>query len=455
MEPSEKKAIGHALLLPYPSQGHINPMLQFGKRIAAHGRLATAAITRFIASTTAHNAGQVAIETISDGFDEAGFPSAASISAYLTSLETIGSQTLDDLLSSLADRGRPVSLLIYDSFFPWAVDVAKRHGAAAASFFTQSVAVDVIYCHVWEGRLKFPVSAAVKLPGLPEMEVEDLPSFLAAPEVVYVAYLEMVLNQYKNLEKADIMVINSFYELESEEMNWLTSVRRAITIGPTVPSTYLDNRIPDDHKYAIDLYPPETSACKSWISSLPLSSAIFVSVGSMAVLSAAQMVELAVGLAATDRPFLWVVRASEADKLPAGFAETTKKNGSLVVSWAPQLEILATGKFGCFVTHCGWNSTMEALALGVPMVALPQWTDQITDAKYIEEVWGMGIRARKGEEGIVRREEVERCVREVMEGERSEGIRRRAREWKEASRRAVDEGGSSDKNIADLLDKFC
>ncbi|KAL0928427.1 hypothetical protein M5K25_000308 [Dendrobium thyrsiflorum] len=455
MEPSEKKTIGHALLLPYPSQGHINPMLQFGKRITSHGRLATAAITRFIASTTTHNAGRVAIETISDGFDEAGFASAASTSVYLTSLESIGSQTLDDLLSSLADRGRPVSLLIYDSFLPWAVDVARRHGAAAASFFTQSVAVDVIYCHVWEGRLKFPASTAVKLPGLPEMEVEDLPSFLAAQEVVYVAYLEMVLNQYKNLEKADIMLINSFYELESEEMNWLTSVRRAITIGPTIPSTYLDNRIPDDHKYAIDLFPPEISACKTWTSSLPLSSAIFVSFGSMALLSATQMVELAIGLASTNRPFLWVVRSSEGDKLPTGFADTTKKNGSLVVSWAPQLEILATGKFGCFVTHCGWNSTMEALALGVPMVALPQWTDQATNAKYIEEVWGMGIRARKGEEEIVRREEVERCVREVMEGERSEGIRRRAREWKEASRRAMDAGGSSDQNIAELLDKFC
>ncbi|PKU69340.1 UDP-glycosyltransferase 74F1 [Dendrobium catenatum] len=443
------------MLFSYHTQAKATSTQCFNLASASrHGRLATAAITRFIASTTTHNAGPVAHRNISDGFDEAGFPSAASISAYLTSLETIGSQTLDDLLSSLAHRGRPVSLLIYDSFFPWAVDVAKRHGAAAASFFTQSVAVDVIYCHVCEGRLKFP-AAAVKLPGLPEMEVEDLPTYLAAPEVVYVAYLEMVLNQYKNLEKADIMVINSFYELESEEMNWLTSVRRAITIGPTVPSTYLDNRIPDDQKYAIDLYPPETSACKSWISSLPLSSAIFVSVGSMAVLSATQMVELAVGLAATDRPFLWVVRATEADKLPAGFAETTKKNGSLVVSWAPQLEILATGKFGCFVTHCGWNSTMEALALGVPMVALPQWTDQTTDAKYIEEVWGTGIRARKGEEGIVRREEVERCVREVMEGERSEGIRRSAREWKEASRRAVDAGGSSDRNIAELLDKFC
>ncbi|XP_020594455.1 UDP-glycosyltransferase 74F2-like, partial [Phalaenopsis equestris] len=175
------------------------------------------AITRFIASTTTPNAGHVAIETISDGFDDAGFASAPTITDYLTSLESVGSQTLDDLLSSLAGRGRPVSLLVYDAFLPWAVDVARRHGVATAAFFTQSAAVEVIYCHAWEGRLKFPPGEVVeKLPGLPEMEAEDLPSFLAAPQVLYGAYLEMVLKQYKNLEEADIMLINSFYELEAE-----------------------------------------------------------------------------------------------------------------------------------------------------------------------------------------------------------------------------------------------
>ncbi|XP_020595335.1 UDP-glycosyltransferase 74B1-like [Phalaenopsis equestris] len=295
MVASEKKSKGHALVLPYPSQGHINPMLQFGKRIASHGRLATAAITRFIVSTTTPNAGHVAIETISDGFDDAGFAS-----------------------NFLTNRTRA---------------------------FTDNI---------------YPATNQILL----------------------------------------------------QEMNWLASVRRAITIGPTIPSVYLDNRIPDDHRYAIDLFRPETSACKSWIASLPPASAIFVSFGSMATLSAAQFAELAFGLAATNRPFLWVVRSSEKAKLPPGFPDSTvKKNGGMLVSWAPQLELLASGKFGCFVTHCGWNSTIEGLGLGVAMVGLPQWTDQCTDA--------------------------------------------RLGEWKEASRRAMDDGGSSDRNITELLDKFC
>ncbi|KAK8962865.1 UDP-glycosyltransferase 74F2 [Platanthera guangdongensis] len=217
-----KKNVGHALLLPYPSQGHVNPMLQFGKRICSHGRSATAAITRFIASTTTPDAGKVSLETISDGFDEGGFAAAESISTYLASLESVGSQTLDALLQSLADRGLPVSVVVYDSFLPWAAEVARRHGAAAAAFFTQSVAVDVIYCHVWEGRLTYPVAAAVEgLPGLPRLEPEELPSFISAPAVQYAAYLEMVVNQCKNLEDADFMLINSFYELE-RKMGWLT-----------------------------------------------------------------------------------------------------------------------------------------------------------------------------------------------------------------------------------------
>ncbi|KAK8962596.1 Crocetin glucosyltransferase 2 [Platanthera guangdongensis] len=233
------------------------------------------------------------------------------------------------------------------------------------------------------------------------------------------------------------------------------SVRTARTIGPTVPSAYLDDRIPGDSVYAIHLYPPETDNCRSWAATLGLGSAIFVSFGSMAELSSDQTAELALGLVAAGSPFLWVVRSSEADKLPSGFIADAKSKGSLVVSWAPQLEILASGKVGCFVTHCGWNSTMEAIALGVPMVGIPQWTDQKTDAKYIEEVWRVGLWARKGGGGIVGRDEVERCVREIMEGERHDEIRRRAAEWREASHRAMAAGGSSDRNILEFLQKLC
>ena len=91
------------------------------------------------------------------------------------------------------------------------------------------------------------------------------------------------------------------------------------------------------------------------------------------------------------------------------------KNG-MVVEWCDQVRVLSHAAVGCFVTHCGWNSTTEAIATGVPMITIPQWADQPTTAKYVESAWGIGLRARRGKKGLVRREEVERCIKEVMRG---------------------------------------
>ncbi|KAL0336198.1 UNVERIFIED_CONTAM: Flavonol 7-O-beta-glucosyltransferase UGT74F1 [Sesamum radiatum] len=113
--------------------------------------------------------------------------------------------------------------------------------------------------------------------------------------------------------------------------------------------------------------------------------------------------------------------------------------------------MLAHPAIGCFVTHCGWNSTLEGLSLGVPMVAIPQWADQMTDAKYIEEIWRVGVRAKEDEFGVASREEVLFCLKEVTEGERSEEMKRNARKWRELAKRAIDEGGSSDKAIDEFV----
>jgi pathogen-inducible salicylic acid glucosyltransferase len=106
------------------------------------------------------------------------------------------------------------------------------------------------------------------------------------------------------------------------------------------------------------------------------------------------------------------------------------------------------------MTHCGWNSTLEALSLGVPMVAMPQWTDQPTNAKFIVDVWKVGIRIKVDEKGIVTKEEIEMCIREVIEGESGKEMKRNSMRLKELAIEAVDEGGSSDKNIEEFLAKL-
>lgn len=126
----------------------------------------------------------------------------------------------------------------------------------------------------------------------------------------------------------------------------------------------------------------------------------------------------------------------------------------MVIPWCAQVEVLSHPSIGCMVTHCGWNSTCEGLACGVPMVAFPQWVDQKTNAKLVEDVWRTGVRL-KPKTGIVEAEEIRRCLDLVMEGgEKGEEIRKNANKWKELAKEAAGEGGSSEKNLRAFLDEI-
>lgn len=451
----------HVVLLPNPSQGHINPILQFGKRLAAHrGVRCTLAVTRFVLGQSGQPSpgagGAVHIAPISDGCDRGGFGEAGGIEAYTARLESAGSETVGELLRSEADQGRPVRALVYDAFLPWAQRVGRRHGAACAAFFTQPCAVDVAYGHAWAGRVEPPLALGkeepLDLPGLPAgLRPGDLPTFLTDPDDR--GYLDLLVNQFGGLDTADHVLVNSFYELQPQESDYMASTWRAKTVGPAVPSAYLDNRLPDDTSYGFHIFTPLTETTKAWLDARPARSVVYASFGSIAKPDAAQMSEMAEGLYNCGKAFLWVVRAPESSKLPENFTDKTKERG-LVVTWSPQLEVLAHPAVGCFVTHCGWNSTMEGLGAGVPMVAMPQWSDQTMNAKYIEDVWRVGVRVHPDDKGVVRKEELEKCVREVMEGERSSEYIRNAADWKEKAKRAMSEGGSSDKNILEFLGKL-
>jgi pathogen-inducible salicylic acid glucosyltransferase len=225
------------------------------------------------------------------------------------------------------------------------------------------------------------------------------------------------------------------------------------TIGPTIPSIYLDKRLEDDKEYGLNLFKPNVDACMKWLDTKEIGSVVYASFGSVAALGEEQMEELSLGLKNSNCYFMWVVRESEEKKLPDNFLEETTEKG-LVVTWCPQLDVLAHKAIGCFMTHCGWNSTLEALSLGVPMVAMPQWTDQPTNAKFIADVWKVGVRIKLNEKGIATREEIELCIREVMEGERGKEMKKNSLRWKELAIEAVDEGGSSDKNIEEFVAKL-
>ncbi|KAL0393869.1 UNVERIFIED_CONTAM: UDP-glycosyltransferase 74E2 [Sesamum latifolium] len=449
-ENPQKKA--HCLIFPYPIQGHINPMLQFAKRLLQKGIEITLVITQTLATNTLFSSSTIPLETISDG--SAGLPPGTSYDVYLARFQEFGSKTLKEAVVRLADSGRPVDCIVFDPFLPWCLDVAKEMGLKVAPFFTQSCAVDQIYYHVFKGELKVPLSGEeILVPGLPPLMPEDMPSFMYV-HGSYPPLFEMVVNQFSGLENADWLFLNTFHKLEEEVIDYMAKFLPVKTIGPSIPSMYLDKRLPDDKEYGLNVYKPDTEACMEWLNQRQPESVVYVSFGSIAKLGEEQMEELAWGLRLSNKHFLWVVRSSEESKLPKDFANESSKKG-LIVSWCPQLDVLAHEAVCCFVTHCGWNSTLEALSLGVPMVGMPQWSDQSTNSKFVTDVWEMGVRAKADDNGVVSRETIAGCIRDVMEGERGEEIKKNAGKWKELGREAVDEGGSSDKNIQEFVSGFC
>ncbi|KAJ4833527.1 hypothetical protein Tsubulata_030061 [Turnera subulata] len=456
----DKRAVisshNHVLVFPLRVQGHINPMLQFSKRLASRGFRVT-----LITPTSSGNSMQmqeqeqdrsIKVETIYDGYNEG--EKAATRDEFLDRMKATVPQSLAELIDKYRSTQWPVTCLIYDSLLPWLLDVAQSSGIHGAPFFTQSCAATVTYYHALHGSLKLPLeeSSVVKLPSLPEMEFNDLPSFVQVPGSNPVIY-DLVLNQLSNLDKAIWLLWNTFDALEDEVVNWISSKWPIKTIGPTIPSMFLDKRLEDDKDYSLSLFKPKSEACVKWLDSKEPGSVVYVSFGSLASLGEDQMAELAWGLKRSNYSFLWVVRESEEKKLPSDFIEDTSDT-SLIVTWSPQLQVLAHRSTGCFVTHCGWNSTLEALSLGVPMVAMPQWTDQPTNAKFVADVWRVGVRVNVGDNGVVTKEEIERCIREVMEEGRGNEIRQNSEKWKELARKAVDEGGSSDKNIDEFLEEL-
>jgi len=211
----------------------------------------------------------------------------------------------------------------------------------------------------------------------------------------------------------------------------------------------LDKRLKDDKEYGVSLSDPNTEFCIKWLNDKPTGSVVYASFGSMAGLSEDQTQELALGLKDSESYFLWVVRECDQSKLPKGFVESSK-NG-LIVTWCPQLLVLTHEALGCFVTHCGWNSTLEALSIGVPLIAMPLWTDQVTNAKLIADVWKMGVRAVADEKEIVRSETIKNCIKEIIETEKGNEIKKNALQWKNLAKSSIDEGGRSDKNIEEFV----
>ncbi|XP_021896985.1 hydroquinone glucosyltransferase-like isoform X2 [Carica papaya] len=257
------------------------------------------------------------------------------------------------------------------------------------------------------------------------------------------------------------MMVNSFFELE-------TKTFKAFMEEPDVPPIYpIGPMVRTGSSKEVD-----ESGCLKWLGEQPSESVLFVCFGSGGTLTQKQLTELAFGLEMSEQRFIWVVRnPNEKAKhgsyfidddedgvdfhfLPDGFVERTKGSGLVVSSWAPQVEILSHGSTGGFLTHCGWNSTLESIVNGVPLIAWPLYAEQRMNAVLLADDLKVAFRVRENEEGIVVREDISRYAREIMEGEDGKMVRKKMREFKDSALNALSQDGSSTKSLAKVVETW-
>ncbi|XP_031475789.1 UDP-glycosyltransferase 75C1-like [Nymphaea colorata] len=479
----------HVVIVSFPAPGHINPTLQFAKVLLQRGIQITFGTTvqaqAYIASSTTTDG--ISFATVSDGFD-----SEADVNNsephYPRRYERYGSASLAELIRSLTASGHPVDCVAFNFLLPWAARVAHEHGIPSALIWPQPVSVLALYYHyLFTCPESFAdLSKEIQLPCLPPLVTEDLPSFFL-PGNTHPHAIPMLREMFDNIHenKCGWAFTNSFDALEEDVIASLREHKiNATGIGPLIPSltpktikqavkeagkkeeiacngAHEKPAISNDQNAASEEKKPEPSEQDNkpkkselveWLDAKPAGSVVYVSFGSIADVKSLQIDELAAGLMGIDHPFVWVIRPpADYPGFPAGFEDVVEKRG-MVVRWCAQVEVLNHPAVGGFVTHSGWNSTLEGLVSGKPMVCVPQWSDQATNAKIVSHKWKTGLRGRKNDKGVIEREEFKRCVGLLMGEESGKEMRENAAKYKELAKLAIQEGGSSDLNIKAFIE---
>uniref|UniRef100_M8BXV6 Glycosyltransferase n=1 Tax=Aegilops tauschii TaxID=37682 RepID=M8BXV6_AEGTA len=257
------------------------------------------------------------------------------------------------------------------------------------------------------------------------------------------------------------LLINTYERLEARAVRALRE--GACVPGRPTPPVYCIGPLIVKGEAAA---PRAQSACLSWLDAQPERSVVFLCFGSLGAMSAAQRSEIARGLENSGHRFLWVVRSPPEDPakyflprpepdlnalLPDGFLDRTAARGMVVKMWAPQVEVLRHAATGAFVTHCGWNSVMEAASAGVPMLCWPQYAEQRANKVFVVDEMKLGVVMEGYDEELVKAEEVEKKVRLLMESDEGEKLRGRLALANKKAAEALADGGPSRTAFAEFL----
>ncbi|XP_023545103.1 UDP-glycosyltransferase 73C1-like [Cucurbita pepo subsp. pepo] len=478
---SNNSEVVHFVLFPLMARGHTIPMVDIAKLLSQASPFVHVTIL-----TTPHNATRLKNSLLSHP------------RIHLTLLQLCHAyQTMDHLpsfnhslsfLSSLAHHLQPQALalckalspkptcIISDICLPWTLHIASHIGVPWLSFNGGSCFGNVAMSKILGSGICETVASDgeyFEVPGLEhriEVSKAQLPIGFMSDGMM--KFIKLIGEAER---KAYGMVVNSFEELEGCYVRELKKMRgdRVWCIGPV---SLCNKRYEDKaERGSVTSKDSSNDQVMIWLDSQHPNSVLYVCLGSLHNLKTPQLIELGLGLEASKKAFIWVVRAS--NKLEKwieeeGFEERMKGRGVIIRDWAPQLLILSHPAIGGFLTHCGWNSILEGVAAGLPMLTWPLFSDQFLNEKFVADVLNIGVKVgaqypvmkmkeegeeegEEEEEGMVevRKEDVKEGIERVMgEGEEAEERRKKAREVGVMANKALEDGCSSHLNIALLID---
>ncbi|KAJ8621574.1 hypothetical protein MRB53_030103 [Persea americana] len=459
------------VLYPSPGMGHLISMVELGKRIL---ELNPPFSITILLTQASFNTGSTApyVRMVESSFPAITFIHLPPISLPIDSSNLPHHETLIFRLlrlnnplihQSLLSLSLSSSILaiLYDSFCGPVLDIAAQLHIPCYCFSTSPASCLAAFLYFPTLHRLTPTSfkdlhdTPLHFPGLPPVPASAIPlPMLDRNDEAY----DGVLQLSGDLSKPAGILINTFDALEPRAL-------KAISEGSCVPDA------PTPPVYCIGpLIAKEKGEgsrdCLHWLGSQPSHSIVFLCFGSLGLFSSAQLIEIAVGLERSRQRFLWVVRSPPSEDptkrflptpepdlealLPDGFLERTKGQGLVVKSWAPQMAVLSHNSVGGFVTHCGWNSVLEALCAGVPMVAWPLYAEQRLNRVVLVEEMGLAMPMVGAEKGWVEAEEVEKRVRGLMESEEGKALRERTAQMRDKAMTALGEGGSSRDALTEL-----